>query len=69
MIEQFGEGYGFPIVPMGRALNVSKSGYYAWKKSKPSPRRLEDERLEVAIRAANERGAGARMNRGRFSVL
>jgi putative transposase len=58
MIEQLRHEEGFAIVPMCRILNVSKSGYYAWKNRKPSPRRLEDERLKVAIRAAHERGRG-----------
>lgn len=58
MIEQLRQGQGFPIVPMCRALDVSKSGYYAWKNRKLSPRRLEDERLKVAIRAAHARGRG-----------
>jgi len=58
MIEQLRQGQGFPVSPMCRALDVSKSGYYAWKNRKPSSRRLEDERLKVAIRAAHERGRG-----------
>jgi putative transposase len=58
MIEQLRQGQSFPVSPMCRALGVSKSGYYAWKNRKPSPRRLEDERLKVAIRATHERGRG-----------
>ena len=58
MIEQLRQGQGFPVSPMCRALDVSKSGYYAWKNRKSSSRWLEDERLKVAIRAAHERGRG-----------
>jgi len=43
---------------MCRVLNVSKSGYYAWKNRKPSARTLETERIKVAIKAAHERGRG-----------
>jgi transposase InsO family protein len=43
---------------MNRVLGVSKSGYYAWLRRKPSARKVEDERLKVAIKAAHERGRG-----------
>ena len=58
MIEQLRQEQGFPVVPMCRFLGVSKSGYYSWRNSKPSARKLEDERLKVAIKAAHERGRG-----------
>jgi len=38
-----------------RALNVSISGYYAWRIRKPSRRAREDGRLEVEILAAHKR--------------
>ena len=58
MIEELRQEQGFPVVPMCRALGVSKSGYYVWRNRKPSARKLEDERLKVAIKAAHERGRG-----------
>ena len=58
MIDQLRQEQGFPVVPMCHVLGVSKSGYYAWRNRKPSVRKLEDERLKVAIRAAHERGRG-----------
>jgi putative transposase len=33
-------------------LNVSRQGYWAWKRRPPSPRRQEDERLKPQIRQA-----------------
>jgi putative transposase len=39
---------------MCRVLGVSKSGYYVWRVRKPSTRKVEDERLKVAIKAAHE---------------
>jgi putative transposase len=44
--------------PMGlwcRVLEVSRSGYHAWQKRRPSKRAQENARLEVAIRAAHVR--------------
>jgi len=58
MIDQLRQEQGFPVVPMCHVLGVSKSGYYAWRNRKPSARKLEDERLKVAIKAAHERGRG-----------
>ena len=58
MIDQLRQEQGFPVVPMCHVLGVSKSGYYAWRNCKPSTRKLEDERLKVAIKAAHERGRG-----------
>jgi hypothetical protein len=45
----------FPLKRMCRVFEVSKSGYYAWLKRKPSKRSQESARLEVAIRAAPTR--------------
>jgi putative transposase len=40
---------------MCRMLNVSESGYHAWRKRPPSVRTQENARLEVEIKAAHER--------------
>lgn len=58
MIDALRSEMGFPVTPMCRALDVSKSGYYVWKNRKPSTRKLEDERIKIAIKAAHERGRG-----------
>jgi len=58
MIDALRREMGFPVAPMCRALDVSKSGYYVWKNRKPSARKLEEERIKVAIKAAHERGRG-----------
>ena len=45
----------FPIKIMSRVFDISRSGFYAWQKRKPSRRSQEDERLKVAIKAAHKR--------------
>ena len=48
-----------PVTHLCALLDVAKSGYQAWCSGKVvPPRRLEDMRLLVAIRAAHERGRG-----------
>ena len=44
-----------PIAAMCRVLDVSESGYHAWRKRPPSPRAQANARLEIEIRAAHER--------------
>jgi transposase InsO family protein len=39
-------------------MEVSVSGYYKWLKRKPSKREMEDNRLEINIKAAHQRGRG-----------
>ena len=34
---------------MCRVLEVSRSGYYRWRKHKPSQRQLENQRLDAQI--------------------
>jgi putative transposase len=51
MIDELRREQGFSVEPMCRILGVSKSGYHAWRNRKPSARKLEDERLKVAIKA------------------
>ena len=40
----------FPIVKMSKVLEISTSGYYDWKKRKPSHREVEDQRLLLRLR-------------------
>jgi len=44
-----------PVAAMCRVLDVSESGYHAWRKRPPSPRAQENARLEVEIKAAHQR--------------
>lgn len=43
------------VAAMCRLLDVSESGYYAWRKRPPSPRAKANARLELEIKAAHER--------------
>jgi len=45
----------YPVPTMSRVLEVSASGYYAWRERQPSKRAQEEARLEVEIRAAHKR--------------
>jgi putative transposase len=48
----------FPIATMCRMLNVSRSGYYAWK-ARPEPRKkADDTQLAVEIAGAHKRSRG-----------
>ena len=47
-----------PIATMCRVLNVSRSGYYAWKKRGPSQREKEDQRLLKQIEEIHEASRG-----------
>ena len=48
----------FPVGAMCRALGVSSSGYYGWRKRLPAPRTKDDARLAVEIAAAHKRSRG-----------
>lgn len=48
----------FAIVLMCRVLEVSRTGYYAWRQRKPSPRAQADTRLRVLIRAIHAQSRG-----------
>lgn len=45
----------YPLTLMCRVLEVSRSGYHAWRRRRPSKRAQENARLEVAIQAAHVR--------------
>ena len=45
----------YPVPPLCRVLEVSRSGYYAWLKRPPSKRAREEGRLELEIKAAHKR--------------
>lgn len=44
-----------PVAAMCRVLEVSETGYHAWRKRPASTRALENARLEVEIKAAHQR--------------
>ncbi|RKG66098.1 IS3 family transposase [Corallococcus terminator] len=46
----------FSISLLCRLLQVSRSGFYAWRRRPPSPRHSADERLKVLVREAHEQG-------------
>lgn len=52
------EKASYPVRILCRVLRVSKSGFYAWLRRKPSNRDLEDERLRPKIVEAFETGRG-----------
>ena len=41
----------YPVALMCRVLEVSRSGFYAWRKRSESPRALEDQRLTLEVSA------------------
>lgn len=45
----------YPVALMCRVLEVSESGYHAWRSRPLSPRAQESARLEVEILAAHQR--------------
>jgi putative transposase len=49
---------GYPVLLLCKALDVSPSGYYAWQKRPASPRKKEEARLEIEIKAAHKRNRG-----------
>ena len=57
MIDKFRHQH--PVARLCALVDVAKSGYQAWCTGKvTSPRKLEDMRLVVAIKAAHQRGRG-----------
>lgn len=52
------EKASFPVVSLCSALGVSRSGFYAWAKRKPSARARQNEALLDAIRTSHARHRG-----------
>ena len=50
----------FPVVLMCRVLDVTRSGFYAWRKREPSERARKDQRLRIEVRVIH------RQSRGRY---
>jgi transposase InsO family protein len=48
----------YPVKTLCQIPGVSESGYYAWRKRKPSPRQVENDRLTEQIAQAFQRGRG-----------
>jgi putative transposase len=44
----------YPLTILCRVFDVSRSGFYAWTNSEPSPRAQADERLKVALKAVHK---------------
>ena len=58
-----------PVAKLCALLDVAKSGYQAWSMGRVvPPRKLEDMRLLVAIKAAHQRGRGTPMAPRRFET-
>jgi transposase InsO family protein len=49
------EKAAFPVRVLCQTLNVTRSGYYAWRARGPSPRSLCNERLRIRIREIHQR--------------
>jgi putative transposase len=48
----------FPVVLMCRVLNVTRSGFYAWRKREPSERARTDQRLRIEVRVIHGQSHG-----------
>jgi len=57
-METLRQDHGYAVERMCRVFGVSRSGFYAWQRKEPTARQREEARLEVAIKAAHERGRG-----------
>lgn len=52
------EKANFPVTLMCEQLDVTRGGYYAWKKRQRSERTQQDEVLKAAIKTSHERSRG-----------
>jgi len=62
---------GFPVTALSRALGVSSSGYYAWRRGRSSSRAEDDRRVMPRVRAVfreHKRRYGARRIARELSV-
>ena len=48
----------FPVVLMCRVLEVTRSGFYAWRERAPSARAREDQRLRIEVRVIHSEARG-----------
>jgi putative transposase len=48
----------FPVALMCRTLEVTRSGFYAWRKREPSERARQDQRLRIEVRAIHRAARG-----------
>lgn len=48
----------FPIAAMCRILQVSPSGYYAWRERRPGPRAERTQRIQAAVRTVHAESHG-----------
>jgi putative transposase len=45
----------YPIATLCRVLSISRAGFYAWRRRRPSEHAKEDQRLRVLVRESHER--------------
>lgn len=48
----------FPVVLMCRVLQVTRSGFYAWRTREPSARARQDQRLRIEVRVIHQAARG-----------
>jgi putative transposase len=48
----------FPVVLMCRVLEVTRSGFYAWRTREPSARARKDQRLRIEVRVIHRKAKG-----------
>ena len=53
------EKANYPVAMMCRALDVTRSGYYAWRGRKPSKRARENQRLKAKIAQVHQDSRGS----------